>query len=136
MAHELEDLADAEWALAFRQMLAEHDALVGAGTARQASPRQEEVYVWPENQPAAALWLLTGWSAWETTDDGSWHSLRVGLLLEFAREMRVEDPTLHPLTLVQQAQVIAGTVAPLQRAWVAEQRRQHEARERLAGRKR
>jgi len=33
---------------------------------------------------------------------------------------------------VQQAQVIAGTVAPLQRERVAEQRRRQEARDRLA----
>lgn len=137
MAAQAAELAGDEWGKAFCRALAEHDATINRAAAlAPARPGADltergEVYVWPENQAAAALWLMTGWSAWETGWDGSWQTLRVGLLLEFARQMAAEDDTLRPLALVQQAQVIAGTVAPLQREQVAAQRRRQEAQDRI-----
>ena len=141
MATQAAELAGADWGEAFRHILAEHDATIGRAAAPAPAPERDrlgahlteqgEVYVWPENQPAAAMWLLIGWSAWDTGWDGSWQTLRVGLVLEFARQMAAEDDTLRVLPLVQQAQVIAGTVAPLQRERVAEQRRRQEAQDRL-----
>jgi hypothetical protein len=112
-----------------RAMLAEQDALLGRSAA--ATPRQQaEVWVWPENHAAASLWLLAGHSAWDIGWDGSWVSLRLQMLLEFAREFVARDPSLDALALVQDVQVIAGAVAPLRAKVIDEARRREEARQR------
>lgn len=132
MASQALELAGTEWGEAFRQMLAEHDAVLAQASAPRARPRGVEdgpVWIFPENQPAAALWLIVGASAFDVGWDGSWTTTRSGLLLEFARELCREDDTLKPLALVQQMQTIADTVRPLQHEQVAEQQRRDKAQQ-------
>ena len=110
-----------------RAMIAQEDALLGRSAA---TPRQQaEVWVWPENHAAASLWLLVGHSAWDIGWDGSCVSLRLRMLLEFAREFVARDPSLDALALVQDVQVIAGAVAPLRAKVIDEARRREEARQ-------
>lgn len=130
MASQALKLAGPEWSEAFRQMLAEHDAVLAHATAPRPRPAQDEpVWIFPENQPAAALWHIVGASAFDVGWDGSWTTTRSGLLLEFARELCREDDALKPLMLVQQMQAIADTVRPLQHEQVAEQQRRDKAQQ-------
>lgn len=73
-----------------------------------------DLYVWPENQHAAALWLMIGdqW-LWSGGMESKIVGFNMATALEYAREMAKLDPMIQVIPLVQNVRTLAGFVVEI-----------------------
>jgi len=73
-----------------------------------------DLYVWPENQEAAGLWLVIG-DQWLLSGgiDSQIVGFNMTVALEFARELAKVDSMIKVLPLVQKIRCLADLVLPL-----------------------